>query len=387
LNPNMDSDCLPDIGGQGKYLISNNEISDRDPEMDQTEYSLSASRGCPFNCSYCCSSAIKRLYRSSKGFYALRSVENVMKELGFAKASYQKIEFVRFWDDIFPHDSEWIREFCSAYKENIKLPFIIWGHPLLVKKENFTNLVDAGLQMIVMGIQHGSPRIRNTIYKRPESNEDILRASRILRETGVSKVYYDLILDSPFETVEDLKATYDLCMKLYKPFTLQFHSLDILPGSAIEQMTLDQGLMTVEKLEALRSRSMEEKFGSFLWHHVSDEDGKPNELAFWKKKIHESQLELSPQEPRKQEKAVDYEAALKEREECVKQLDAAIEERDQSIRRLESELKEKADCIRQIQSSHAWRFFNSYYVLRDRLLPVGTRRRSLMQSLLRAFFS
>jgi anaerobic magnesium-protoporphyrin IX monomethyl ester cyclase len=50
LNPNMDSDYLPDIGGQGKCLISNNAISDRDPEMDQTEYSLSGKTWTPNIC-------------------------------------------------------------------------------------------------------------------------------------------------------------------------------------------------------------------------------------------------------------------------------------------------------------------------------------------------
>jgi anaerobic magnesium-protoporphyrin IX monomethyl ester cyclase len=292
LNSNLDASfsCFPDIGGRDKYIISNGKISDIDTEIDPVEYSIICSRGCPFNCAYCCNASLKRIYKSGGKLFAIRSVSNVIKELKHAKARLNKNTMVRFWDDIFPYDNEWIQEFCIEYKQHIHLPFTIYCHPLLVRKSNLDELVKAGLQMVVMGIQHGSKRIRNKIYHRTESDNDIIEATKIIHDSGVPTVYYDLILDSPFETIEDLQDTYDLCMKLHKPFTLQFHSLDILPGTAIEQMVVAKGLLKPQDLEALRARSLEEQLGSFLWHQVKDGPSAQDEIAYWKNKIYESQF-------------------------------------------------------------------------------------------------
>lgn len=292
LNPlraGLDELPFPDMGGNDKFHISNDQMTCGDPQITSISYEMSASRGCPFVCSYCSSLNLKRLYKDKGPFVRLRSVTSTMEELKWAKAMMKNLRMVWFWDEIFADDEDWVKEFIVEYKREIGLPFNIWGHPLKVKKETMEMLVSAGLHQVVVGVQHGSPRIRKEIYFRPETDEDLIRMSRILSEAKVPEVIYDLILDSPFETVKDLEDTYHLCMKLHKPFHLQLHGLHFLPGTDIEQVAVNQGVLTWEDLKKMQSRSIEEQYRSFLWwtHTGSKED---RERAYWKNMIHLTQF-------------------------------------------------------------------------------------------------
>ncbi|ABZ83468.1 hypothetical protein HM1_1106 [Heliomicrobium modesticaldum Ice1] len=292
LNPlqaQLDALPFPDMGGDGKYHISDGKLTCCDPQVASVSYEMSASRGCPYVCSYCSSLNLKRIYKGKGPFVRLRSVDSTLAELRWAKGLVKNMRMVWFWDEIFADDEAWVREFVGRYKQEIGLPFNIWGHPHKIKAKTMAMLVEAGLHQVVVGIQHGSPRIRKEIYYRPETDEELIEMSRILAEAKVPEVIYDLILDSPFETVEDLEMTYRLCMKLHKPFTLNLHGLSFLPGTDIEKLAVDKGLLTWEELKRQQSRPIEEMYHSFSWwtHTGSKED---RERAYWKNMIHLTQF-------------------------------------------------------------------------------------------------
>jgi len=56
-------------------------------------------------------------------------------------------------------------------------------------------------------------------------------------------------------------------------------------------------------------------------------------------------------------------------------LETAVREKDQYIANLENALREKEMYIQLIHSGHGWRLLTKYFKLRDRLLPIGTKRR------------
>ena len=74
-----------------------------------------------------------------------------------------------------------------------------------VNERIISNLVNAGLYQIVVGIQSGSVRVRKDIFHRKETQEEIINAGRVLARCKVPKVIYDFMLQHPFETLEDLK--------------------------------------------------------------------------------------------------------------------------------------------------------------------------------------
>ncbi|MBM7866571.1 radical SAM protein [Heliobacterium gestii] len=289
LQAKLDMLPFPDMGGDDKYHISDGKIACCDPQVASVSYEMSASRGCPYVCSYCSSLNLKRIYKGKGPFVRLRSVDSTLAELRWAQGLVKNMRMVWFWDEIFADDENWVREFVRRYKQEIGLPFNIWGHPKKIKATTMALLVEAGLHQVVVGIQHGSSHIRKDVYFRPETDEELIEMSRILAEAKVPEVIYDLILDSPFETVEDLEKTYYLCMKLHKPFTLNLHGLCFLPGTDIEKMAVEKGLLTWEELKREQTRPIEEMYRTFSWwtHTGSRED---RERAYWKNMIHLTQF-------------------------------------------------------------------------------------------------
>lgn len=277
LIQDLDIIGYPEIGGENKYFISNNTLKKGDPQLKSLGYELTASRGCPFACSYCSSINIKRLYLNKGRFIRFRSVDSVMKELNEAKGKIKNLKFVHFWDEIFPDEEEWIEEFKERYKKEIGLPFKIWGHPLKIKKRVIKNLVEAGLYQIVVGIQSGSLRVRKEIFRRTETQEQIIKSSKILSECKVPRVIYDFMLKHPFETVEDLKETYKLCLKLEPPFELQLHGLNFLPGTDIVEMAIERGFFTKEELEKIMYSSIQEQYDMY-WGSAAEKRATENSV-------------------------------------------------------------------------------------------------------------
>jgi glycosyltransferase involved in cell wall biosynthesis/SAM-dependent methyltransferase len=84
------------------------------------------------------------------------------------------------------------------------------------------------------------------------------------------------------------------------------------------------------------------------------------------------------------------EILVKEKDAHLNNLDAAVMERDrqiaardQQIAAIESALTGKEAYIQVIESGHAWKLLTKYFRLRDKLLPVGTKRRLFMKLLMK----
>lgn len=283
LKKSVDDYGMPKPCSKNRILLDNDKIQPRDPNLDSYGYELSATRGCPFECSYCSSVCLKRMY-NDKNFVRHRSVGHLLSELSEAKRQISKLRFVHFWDEIFPDKKEWIDEFSKRYRSEIGLPFEVWGHPLRINEYTIKKLVQAGLYEITVGIQSGSERVRREVFNRFESEKQILRSSEILSSCGVPNVVYDFMLRHPFETLDDIKETYTLCMKLKPPFSLQLHGLGFLPGTDICNKAVESGIYTKEQLESLMYGTADEVYNSF-WGVSSDE-----ERDFWYNLIYLTQF-------------------------------------------------------------------------------------------------
>jgi len=280
----LDAYGLPNIGGNNKYLIEENKIVNIDPIVNSYSYEMSCSRGCLFGCSYCCAINLKQINASKGAYVRFREVDHVIDELLIAKKSIKKLKFIRFWDEIFAYDKDWVDAFIDRYKREIKLPFEIWAHPLKCNEELIEKLCRIGLYKVVMGIQSGSPYIRKEIFNRHETQEQIIEASNILSRCGVPQVIYDFMLRHPFETKETLMETYELCKNLAGPFELQLHGLNFLPGTNIVKKALDMNLVSKEVMEHLMYAPMQEQYERY-WQN----DNKSEEMNHIYKMIYLTQ--------------------------------------------------------------------------------------------------
>ena len=265
----VDGYGIPVVNSAGACFIDHDAIVSGDPQRNTRSYEVIASRGCPFTCSYCCCVNLRRLLPQGIPGVRTRSVNSVIDELREARRHCKKIVFVHFYDEIFPNLPGWVDEFAEKYEKYIHLPFTIWSHPKMVELEMLKKLKRVGLTEVIMGIQSGSERVRREVFHRYETQEDILRAISAIQEAGVFWGSFDLMLQHPFETIEDLKESYRLVQRFPGRYELQLHGLNFLPGTDIVDMAIQQGYYTPAELERIMYAPMEEQFGAYWKREVS----------------------------------------------------------------------------------------------------------------------
>lgn len=154
-----------------------------------------------------------------------RSIDNLIEELKKVKNNMDFIENIWFEDDsFFDYAEEEIRDFCEKYKKNkIELNLEIHGiNPLNFTREKLSLLIEAGLTIVRLGIQSGSLRTKK-LYKRFYSNDQVIKTDKEINEfKDKLLVSYDVIVDNPWETDEDLTETLMLLSELSPPFFLIF---------------------------------------------------------------------------------------------------------------------------------------------------------------------
>lgn len=257
LIQDLDSLPLPDFEESTHYLAYHEQVLPVTEELsykillrgygkDSYGYSTMATRGCPYGCTYCINSTIKGVYKGKGKYLRKRSYENVIAELALAKKHLPKLTYIMFSDETFLMGKgiDWIRSFCEHYKENIGLPFSCCLAPEDVSEECVELLVDAGLFDVQMGIQSGCKRTLIEVYNRRDNTENILKAAAVLNKFNDRLVpLYDLILDNPYETDEDLKEAIGFLLKLPRPFDLQLFSLTFYPGASITAKAVADGIV------------------------------------------------------------------------------------------------------------------------------------------------
>jgi radical SAM superfamily enzyme YgiQ (UPF0313 family) len=106
-----------------------------------------------------------------------------------------------------------------------------------------------------MGIQSGSKRILD-FYKRPSPPEKILAAGAVAASFAPQfhiPPAYDIIMDNPIETREDVVETLELLHRMPRPFTLLIYSLKVIPNTELAAAMEAEGI------------DLEEVSSSYLW--------------------------------------------------------------------------------------------------------------------------
>ncbi len=101
-----------------------------------------------------------------------------------------------------------------------------------------------GMNRIRMGVQSGSQRILD-FYQRPTPPEQVLAASHVC--AGFAPRYqippaYDIIVDNPIETRQDVVDTLELVYAFGRPYTLNIFSLKLIPNTVMERKFREQGV-------------------------------------------------------------------------------------------------------------------------------------------------
>jgi len=208
-------------------------------------YMTISTRGCPFGCTYCCNNTLNRMY-PNQNIIRKRSIDNLIDELKLAKKRLPFIEEMMFGDDaFFFYTADEIKDFSEKYKEDVGLPLIINGAtPTTLTREKFLPLVEAGLKEIRVGIQSGSEYTRK-LYRRSYSNHRIEEIVRMMEEFKgqIKPPRYDIILDNPWESDDNLRETLIMLSKFLPPFCLSLFSLTFYPETELYEKAKREGII------------------------------------------------------------------------------------------------------------------------------------------------
>jgi len=157
-----------------------------------------ASRGCPYNCTYCCNHRFKKLYPNTNKYVRFRGPKRVVQELKLLKERHPRIKQFRFWDDILTLRKDWSREFLPLYKEEIGLPYHCYGKIDMLDDERIQLMKDSGCILMSLGIQSGNPEVRREILNRSMSNKKIFNICDKIHSYGIG-ILTENILGLPLE--------------------------------------------------------------------------------------------------------------------------------------------------------------------------------------------
>jgi len=179
---------------------------------DNPVKTIMASRGCPYNCSFCFNHTLKKMYEGKGRYLRCRSVENVIKELKHLKENY-KVKIIKFYDDTFTLHRKWLFEFLDEYKREIGLPFICLIRLDLEDEEVISKLKEAGCFMVMVGLESGCEKIRNEVLRKNLTDEQIFNTSRLLKKYKL-KFCSGVMVGVPGETLDDVYKTIRLNQRI-----------------------------------------------------------------------------------------------------------------------------------------------------------------------------
>ena len=200
--------------------------------------SFISARGCPYHCTYCHNPYLQELYKGKGRYVRLRNIGGLMTEIKDVVAKYNPPR-ITFSDDTFTLSKQRIIEFCHTYAREIALPFQCQTRANHLDREICQALKHAGCEGVSIGIEAGSDYIRNQIYERNLSQEEIISAFSNARKVGLKANSFNMI-GAPFEREENIWETIEL-NRLIRPDLIMHTIFMPFSGSKAKRICEEQG--------------------------------------------------------------------------------------------------------------------------------------------------
>ena len=171
------------------------------------------SRGCPYDCSYCCNKAISEVYPSGSKYYRFLTPENSIELIRRDARKYQFSRII-FDDDILTMNKAWFYRFMELYKKEFSYPFRCNLRVETVTEDMIIKLKEAGAEDIAIGIEHGNEEFRRKVLNRHMSNRQIEQVFEWCEKHHLKHKDDFVMVGFPYETKELFLDTVRLCRKL-----------------------------------------------------------------------------------------------------------------------------------------------------------------------------
>jgi radical SAM superfamily enzyme YgiQ (UPF0313 family) len=228
------------------YKVTTSFVSNFPGIFKPPSVTMIASRGCPYNCTFCAPHA-KTMFGNKIRY---RSVASVIEELKVLRKTYQ-FQSLYFWDYSITMNKKWLYKFCQEYRRNgfkAKISANSRADAICENEDIMKDLADAGLKMVHIGFESGSQRILDFIKKGIKVEQSV-RAAEICKRHGII-VRGLFMLGFPNERKEDVQQTVDLIRKIRPPI-YSFSYFTPVPGSHLYDYCKERDLSLITSHEEL----------------------------------------------------------------------------------------------------------------------------------------
>jgi hypothetical protein len=282
-----------------KFFIHAGKILEGDPMVGDPVFQMMGSRGCIYKCSYCYNSTYKKDIYPGQKWFRVRSPESMVQEILAARENWG-FKRIRFDDEVFNFQMDWLKDFCERFPRDVGLPFEVFIEPKLVNERRMEMLADAGLTGVYMGIQ-SSERVTGHLYDRRVKNQSISDIAQLYNRLGI-KPHFQLIFDDPVSTEEDKRKLFEMIATFPHPYDLYLFSMTVFPGSELNKKLIENGLISRYDVDGIDNTRV------FYQHRVNLSYPRPVEDTFW---IALTQMLSKPFVPRSLLKSLSKSATLR----------------------------------------------------------------------------
>ncbi len=168
------------------------------------------SRGCPYNCYYCCNKALAGIYGALSGeYFRAPSVDYCVKFLKHMLGKYNEIKYIEFEDDLLIANKAWFGEFAREYRKEIGLPYRVCVRIECIDHDLVESMKSSGCKKVCIGLESGNEQLRHRILNRKYSNTLFIEKAKIIKDAGID-LYTFNIVGFPFEGKKEMKDTLEL---------------------------------------------------------------------------------------------------------------------------------------------------------------------------------
>ncbi|MFC1606562.1 B12-binding domain-containing radical SAM protein [Candidatus Latescibacterota bacterium] len=232
-------DDLDDIPMPDRDLVLSNSLLNNIPK--KTFY---ATRGCPFNCTYCCNNYYRQLYKG-KGKYVRRfSVERLIREIEDVQKKY-RMDFLKFGDDCFALKADaWLEEFSEKYKKRVNVPFNCYLRLDTIDDKLLKLLKHAGCYSVHLSVDSTSKHVREVVLGRKMRDDNLTDRIKLVDDYGIN-TWVNYMLACPDSTLQDDLDT--IKMSREANVTYPAYSTAVpMKGTALHKYCVERGILDPE---------------------------------------------------------------------------------------------------------------------------------------------
>jgi radical SAM superfamily enzyme YgiQ (UPF0313 family) len=206
---------------------------------------VKATRGCQYNCTFCCNSIFTKMYPGK--YLRYRPIESVIEEIQYLRDNYNP-GHILFSDEMMLTN----KEYAKGLFKKINMPFAF-----LARAEHLTNDIvklaaDCGCKYISIGVECGDEKFRKEILNRHMTNKQLIDAFENCRRNGIYTTALTMI-GFPYPNDNELTESTINLIETINPNYLQTSIFYPFVGTPLYDYCVKNDLIDPEKQKRVTS--------------------------------------------------------------------------------------------------------------------------------------